>query len=140
MSSTQYLRDLGPLGVAEGITYLDENDKRALCHAFLGIPFALPPTGQFRWRLPRPLPPGTTLGTSGAPGCFVFGAGVCPQPGYLTPPKPEIWNEDCLQLNIWIPAAPEPKEGALPSNALDTLHTSSNHDCFLRMAGLFLYS
>ncbi|KAI0793056.1 carotenoid ester lipase precursor [Irpex lacteus] len=82
---------------------------------FLGIPFAKPPTGDLRFRLPVPNDPytGTHLATS-------FG-NACPQQASTTnfPPQaasdvvkdmiakffavPFTSGEDCLTLNVWTP-------------------------------------
>ncbi|ETW82212.1 Esterase/Lipase [Heterobasidion irregulare TC 32-1] len=81
---------------------------------FLGIPFALPPTGDRRFRLPEPNHP-----YEGAYNATVFG-NSCPQQT-ATPTIPneivgEILStyilvegahpqsEDCLSLNVWAPA------------------------------------
>lgn len=50
---------------------------------------------------------------------FTKGAAVCPQPGFggkvdegkTGERKMEEWDENCLQLNVWIPAGEKPKEG-----------------------------
>jgi para-nitrobenzyl esterase len=68
--------------------------------SFKGIPFAAPPTGLNRWRVPQPVRPwsGVKRADTFAPGCMqdpsmavMFGA----------PPKV---SEDCLYLNVWTPA------------------------------------
>lgn len=70
--------------------------------AFLGIPYAAPPTGQLRWRPPQPAPKWTGIRKA-----TNFGS-PCPQ-------LPAQWfqyiegNEDCLYLNVWIP---EPRSNA----------------------------
>src|SRR5262245_52033253 len=71
-------------------------------HAFRGIPFALPPTGERRWKPPVPVPRWTATrdATRYGPACV--------QP----PSRAEsiyAWDlpamsEDCLSLNIWAPA------------------------------------
>ena len=68
---------------------------------FKGIPYALPPVGQARWRPPSPMPKwaGTKKATEFGPVCFQ------PQNG---PPSIYSWipmpmSEDCLTLNIWAP-------------------------------------
>ncbi|HZX08416.1 carboxylesterase/lipase family protein [Kribbella sp.] len=60
--------------------------------AFRGIPYAAAPTGELRWRAPRPAAswPGVRDATKYAPGC-PQGAGIAP-PGAL--------SEDCLYLNV----------------------------------------
>jgi para-nitrobenzyl esterase len=62
--------------------------------AFFGIPYALPPVGELRFRPPA------------LPGCFegVFDASAygpaCPQ---LDNKKKLVGEEDCLSLNVWTP-------------------------------------
>ena len=58
-----------------------------------GIPFAAPPVGKLRWRVPQPAKPWT-----GVRDASKFGP-ACMQADDL--PK----SEDCLTLNIWRPAA-----------------------------------
>jgi para-nitrobenzyl esterase len=62
---------------------------------FLGIPYAAPPVGALRWRLPQPHAPwhDTRDATQ-------FGA-ICPQPssGETLPTQ----NEDCLFINVYAP-------------------------------------
>jgi para-nitrobenzyl esterase len=72
-------------------------------HAYKGIPFATPPTGDLRWR--PPLPPagwqGILAATHFAPACMQ----ALPPPGsfyqreffHTTEPS----SEDCLYLNVW---------------------------------------
>lgn len=79
-------------------------------HAWLGIPFAAPPTGDLRWRAPRPAlarsEPLSAL-QSGAP-CVQIGG---PLGGVSEDQYGEIvGSEDCLFLNIWAPAS-APAEG-----------------------------
>ena len=69
---------------------------------FKGIPYALPPTGEMRWKPPLPMPKwkGTREATQ-------FGA-ACIQPKGK-PDSIYFWNlpktsEDCLYLNVWSPA------------------------------------
>ena len=68
--------------------------------AFKGIPFAAAPVGDLRWKEPRPAPP-----WDGERDTTEFGA-QCMQGqifGDITFPRPA--SEDCLNLNIWTPAA-----------------------------------
>lgn len=70
---------------------------------FRGLPYALPPLGERRWR--PPLPPASWPGLRDA---SAFGP-RCVQPPqspdsfYYAPPA--AMSEDCLTLNIWAPAA-----------------------------------
>ena len=70
--------------------------------SFKGIPFAAPPVGELRWRAPQPVKPweGVRVADAFAPGpmqpamvAVVMGA-------------PANLSEDCLYLNLWMPAAP----------------------------------
>ncbi len=71
-------------------------------HAWRGIPFATPPTGDLRWRAPQP--PARWDGarealTAGSP-CPQFASGLVSdtaEPGSL------IGAEDCLYLNVYAP-------------------------------------
>ena len=69
---------------------------------FKGIPFAAPPVGDLRWKGPQPAP-----GWSGVRQADKFGS-ACLQTDvfgdiYFRDNQP---SEDCLTLNIWIPAKP----------------------------------
>jgi para-nitrobenzyl esterase len=76
--------------------------RRGPIASFKGIPFARPPVGALRWRLPEPAEPwaGTRDATAFAPTCpqaptqleSLMGMAVGEQ------------SEDCLYLNIWTPA------------------------------------
>jgi len=61
---------------------------------FQGIPFAAPPVGDLRWRLPQPVPAwkGIKETRSFAPACAQTAAWI-----------PEPKSEDCLYLNVWAP-------------------------------------
>ncbi|HLM58555.1 MAG TPA: carboxylesterase family protein [Pyrinomonadaceae bacterium] len=67
---------------------------------FRGVPFAQPPTGELRWREPRPAAEwaGVRQATKFGPRCMqapVFG-----DMGF----RSETMSEDCLYLNVWTPA------------------------------------
>ncbi len=82
--------------------------------AFLGIPFAQAPQGDFRWRSPQPpvYPPGRIAATQYKPACYqgdhmtrwyrgvVASFGGDPR----VFPEPAV-SEDCLYLNIWRPSS-----------------------------------
>jgi len=72
-------------------------------YAWLGIPYALPPLGELRWRAPRALPH-----WKGVKQALTYGD-ACPQLS-LVPGNTRLvqGSEDCLTLNIWTPRlAPE---------------------------------
>jgi para-nitrobenzyl esterase len=62
--------------------------------AFLGIPYAAPPTGELRWKPPEPARHwvGIREATQFAAACPQL-----PEPWLTTP----HWSEDCLFLNVW---------------------------------------
>ena len=70
--------------------------------AYLGVPYAAPPTGAWRWREPQPVKPwsGVYNADRFAPECIQI----------LRPHDinhyfgEEATSEDCLYLNLWIPA------------------------------------
>ena len=110
-SSQPYHLDLQFRGYIEGLTYLDDA-SHPQCHFFGGIPYALPPIGDYRFRKPRALPPCYRYGTKINPARFVDGCGVCPQ--ILTDKlrkSVSACEEDCLQANVWIPAGKAPDGG-----------------------------
>jgi para-nitrobenzyl esterase len=82
-------------GVLDGTTY-----------AFHGIPFAAPPIGLLRWR--KPQPPASWQGVRPASDWTP----PCVQPTSQTSSGTTIGNEDCLYLNVWMPASRA--QGPLP--------------------------
>ena len=74
-------------------------------NVFLGIPFAEPPTGTFRFRPPRPKrpwAPSTYQAHSYSPEClqsslYTSSDGTEREDGIVR-------DEDCLYLNVWVPA------------------------------------
>lgn len=70
--------------------------------SFKGIPYAAPPTGDWRWKPPQPVTP-----WQGVRECNEFGAD-CPQAPYaqssLYYSQPRKQSEDCLYLNVWTAA------------------------------------
>jgi len=68
---------------------------------FKGIPYALPPVGQARWKPPSPMPRWAEVrkATEFGPACYQPTVKV--QTVYTRGPLP--MSEDCLTLNIWAP-------------------------------------
>jgi carboxylesterase type B len=85
---------------------ITESSGKELCRYLGGIPYALPPVGPFRFLNPRALPPCYRYGTRANPGVYNGKCGVCPQASTST-----LDDEDCLQLNLWIPAGTAPEGG-----------------------------
>lgn len=71
--------------------YLDEGVEH-----YLGVPYAQPPLGDLRWRPPQPAKPweGILEVQDNPPACLQF----------IPLKKSLVGNEDCLYLNVWVPA------------------------------------
>lgn len=67
---------------------------------FKGIPYAAPPVGEFRWKEPRPAVAWEGVRDATEPGAHCVQGPIF---GDITFPRPA--SEDCLNLNIWTPAA-----------------------------------
>lgn len=81
-------------GFVRGIIGGEKNNIRI----FKGIPFAMPPVGELRWKAPKP-----AAAWNGVRDCEEFGCS-CPQPeieflGRVV----NKTDENCLYLNIWTP-------------------------------------
>jgi len=110
------------LGKLKGIEQRTLSGK-PVCHRYAKVPYALPPTGFRRWRRPQVLPENFTFSDQdGQPGDYTTFGPICPQPIYshgsavldnplAAPPVANVQNEDCLYLNIWVPAQPPPPQG-----------------------------
>ncbi|KAK5127174.1 hypothetical protein LTR85_008535 [Meristemomyces frigidus] len=109
-----YQFDAGPLGHIEGLTVSSSSEDKPLLHYFGGLPYALPPIGPYRFRRARPLPEYYRYGTRASPGRFTNSTAYCPQPSFLTQSDESLWDEDCCQLNIYIPAGDSPSTSGWP--------------------------
>jgi para-nitrobenzyl esterase len=90
-------------GVLEGVVSADGKVR-----TFKGIPFAAPPVGPLRWKAPQPAAPwtGVRKAVEYGPRCMqgrIFDDMIFHDAGP---------SEDCLYLNLWMPANPPP--GKLP--------------------------
>lgn len=91
------------MGEIEG-SVIDVNGKKV--HAFYGVPFAEPPIGPLRFKAPVPPKPrsGVIRANKPAKSCYQFGDYEYKFRGA------DMWNakteksEDCLYMNIWVPA------------------------------------
>jgi para-nitrobenzyl esterase len=91
-----------------------EGISKGAVSAFLGIPFAAPPTGDLRWRPPRPAAPwsGVLEADHFSRSCYQRDqtGGFGPWTTEFVIPGPV--SEDCLYLNVWTPA--ESDQARLP--------------------------
>lgn len=101
--------DLGEKGAIRGVQF-DDKSRR-----YSGVPYALPPTGEHRWRKPRPLPPSHRFAEpSGAPFDATTFRPICPQEAFHAGGEQtdELkFSEDCLRVNIWTPVPGPADEG-----------------------------
>ncbi|KAH7029874.1 Alpha/Beta hydrolase protein [Microdochium trichocladiopsis] len=109
-TTTPHELDLGAKGAIRGLQY----DNKARRYA--GVPFALPPTGQHRWRKPRPLPADHVY-SGDADDDRVFDATrfrtLCPQKAFHVGEggSADKYSEDCLFVNIWTPVEKPDNDG-----------------------------
>lgn len=95
-----------PQGEIRGLTQTARNGDTFA--SFLGIPFGEPPTGQFRWRKPRPFMTWDGIRDGTVPGneCWQDDANQ---------PSIQMGDEDCLFLNVFTkhPADMEAKKNVI---------------------------
>ncbi|KAH8886237.1 alpha/beta-hydrolase [Thozetella sp. PMI_491] len=80
------------------------NASASSVRQFLGVPFALPPTGNRRWQPPSKLESAAPINTTNI-------GPACPQQPISATPTLSFFplddfSEDCLTLNVWTPKAP----------------------------------
>ncbi|KAG2413493.1 hypothetical protein HFD88_002682 [Aspergillus terreus] len=100
--TTECQIELPGKGTIRGLQY----DSKA-CR-FAGVPYAVPPMGELRWRKPQPLPPSHSYSSEdGTPYDATRFGPVCHQPNYSRAVSKNVpqhqYSEDCLRLNIWTP-------------------------------------
>jgi para-nitrobenzyl esterase len=76
-------------------------------HAFLGIPYAQPPVGNLRWKPPLPIEKWEGVHRAADFGAHCMQGRVYDDMKFRDPGA----SEDCLTLNVWVPAH---AEGKLP--------------------------
>lgn len=83
----------------------------ASCTAFYGIPYAAPPTGEYRFKPPQPMAPWKKP----RPAIEKMKTTICPQtPFLISPDLPMPMSEDCLFLNVWTPYYAPSSSSSLP--------------------------
>ncbi|KAM3421817.1 carboxylesterase type B [Cercospora zeina] len=109
-------------GALIGTEVCDTKTYLPLYRLFARVRYALPPTGERRWRKPEPLPPDWVFSDANAqPRDYRTFGNICPQlhGDYAAVDTSEweevvenLMHEDCLYLNIWVPAGvPMPSQG-----------------------------
>ncbi|OIW34821.1 alpha/beta-hydrolase [Coniochaeta ligniaria NRRL 30616] len=106
---TPYDLNLGQKGTIRGLQRSNKSRRYA------GVPYALPPTGQHRWRKPRPLPASHVYADeAGNPYDATEFKAVCPQKAFHVGSAEGgegAYSEDCLFVNIWTPVEKSEGEG-----------------------------
>ena len=96
------LHETPSYGFQKRLALLCPTMKRTRCYLAGGIPYAQPPT---RFQRAKPLLTQTyQFGTQTTPTDYAHLSHECPQPQ-----RAQNVSEDCLQLNIWIPASASKK-------------------------------
>ncbi|KAK7409084.1 hypothetical protein QQX98_008745 [Neonectria punicea] len=107
-NETPFDLSLGDKGTIRGLQ-LDDKSRR-----YAGVPYALPPTGQHRWRKPRPLPVSYAYGDISGPYDATKFKPVCPQKAFHVgnaEGDSDTFSEDCLVVNVWTPVQKNQDEG-----------------------------
>ena len=106
---THTVREVPGRGFQKRALIHDPETGRPICQRVGGLPFAVPLNKSQRWKRARPLPTNFRYGTKDSPTDFTGIANECPQPlaGHDMPRQ----NENCLQMNIFIPDGKPPEEG-----------------------------
>jgi acetylcholinesterase len=129
------IRDQGPVVRLDNADFI--GSINGSLSSFLGIPYAQPPTGSRRFRLPEPNDPynGTFNVTSYGPSCPQQASGFVPPDG-LNPQALQLilslrvgdngpMREDCLTLNVIKPANAT-SEAKLPVVVVSCMSTTAS--------------
>ncbi|KAH6869785.1 Alpha/Beta hydrolase protein [Thelonectria olida] len=104
----EHALDLGAKGIINGLQF-DEKARR-----YAGIPYALPPTGEYRWQRPRPLPRSFRYANDdGMPYDAREFKPPCRQGVQISGNHKPGGSEDCLFMNIWTPVETTDEKGKL---------------------------
>jgi para-nitrobenzyl esterase len=90
-------------GALQGIAAVAGQQKRPV-NVFHGVPYAAPPTGDLRFRLPQPVAPWSGRLDATKPGPVPMQALTGPYAGMIPGTSAAEAGEDCLTLEIWAPA------------------------------------
>ena len=80
--------------------------------AFLGVPFAAPPVGPLRWKLPQPVASWQAPRAATSYGAQCMQGGRSKTSVYYEYAGDQKSSEDCLFANVWAPS--ETRDGKLP--------------------------
>ncbi|EKG13624.1 Carboxylesterase type B [Macrophomina phaseolina MS6] len=109
-----------PRGQLRGVEVVDNDSNKPICRRYAAVRYALPPVGERRWRRPMALPRDWSFSSAdGSPGDYGCFGPICPQvfmgsvavPNDRRTERPLVQDEDCLRLNIWVPADAPPEGG-----------------------------
>jgi Carboxylesterase family len=130
-------------GSLRGLQLSDAQTGEPAYRRYTRIPYALPPLGPLRWQKPQALPEDFSFNVEhDEPGDYTSFGPICPQPVYdlvsgriknpdAGPEQENVQSEDCLYLNIWVPAGRdgERPEGGWPVQFFIRSFSSSSFFC-----------
>ncbi len=90
-----------PDGILEGVISADGKVR-----TFKGVPYAAPPVGGLRWKAPQPVQPWTGVRQAAGYGPRCMQARIYDDMVFHDAGP----SEDCLYLNLWMPAEPDKKK------------------------------
>lgn len=108
-STKTVVHKVGATGYQQRTAFLDPTTGEITCYRAGGIRYARPlDLPKQRWRRAQAVATTTTYGTREQPTDCTGLAAECPQPGGRVG---ALASEDCLQLNVWMPAESAPAGG-----------------------------